>query len=107
MITKKQLELLFYINLIFNIRGEIPTYKDMLKMTGLSSKSAIAQRINGLVKKGYLIKTKLGTGNLQITDKGKIDNGPVRLCPMCGSLVKNLKVKGKIIKNYYGGKIKC
>ncbi|OQA43419.1 MAG: LexA repressor [Parcubacteria group bacterium ADurb.Bin305] len=91
MITKKQLELLFYINLIFNIRGEIPTYKDMLKMTGLSSKSAIAQRINGLVKKGYLIKTKLGTGNLKITDRGKIDDELLRLYPMCGNLVKNEK----------------
>ena len=91
MITEKQLELLSYINLIFNIRGEIPTYEDMLKMTGLSSKSAISQRIDGLVKKGYLVKTKLGKGHLQITEKGKIDNEPVRLCPMCGNLIKNLK----------------
>jgi SOS-response transcriptional repressor LexA len=91
MITEKQLELLSYINLIFNTRGEIPTYTDMLKLTGLSSKAAIAQRIYGLVKKGYLEKTKLGTGNLIITEKGKINNKVFRLCPMCGNLTDKLK----------------
>jgi len=90
MIAEKQLELLSYINLIFNTRGEIPTYSEMLKMTGLSSRAAISQRIDGLVKKGYLKKTKLGTGNLIITDKGKITDKIFTICPMCGHLTDKL-----------------
>ena len=87
MITKRQLELLSYINLIFNTRGEIPTYEEMKKMMKVKSKSTISNFIVSLVNQGYLIKNKLGKGNLTITNKGRITDKSFRLCPMCGHLV--------------------
>ena len=50
MITKRQLELLSYINLIFNTRGEIPTYEEMKKMMKVKSKSTAIEALKGLVK---------------------------------------------------------
>ena len=98
MITKRQLELLSYINLIFNTRGEIPTYEEMKKMMKVKSKSTISNFIVSLVNQGYLIKNKLGKGNLTITNKGKITDKSFRLCPMCGHLVSK-----KYIKNVSDG----
>ncbi len=86
MITSRQLELLSFINLIGNTREEMPTYEEMKKFMKVSSKDTIFNFIESLVKQGYLVKTKLGKGNLKITDKGKINNRTFRLCPMCGHL---------------------
>ena len=85
-ITEREFELLGYINLIYNTSGDIPTYPKMLKLMGLSSNGSLASVINSLVRKGYLAKSKLGKGNLIITDKGKMTDKIYRLCPMCGHL---------------------
>lgn len=89
-ITEREFELLGYINLIYNTSGEIPTYPKMLKLMGLSSKGSLASVINSLIRKGYLEKSKLGKGNLIITDKGKMTDKIYRLCPMCGHLDQSL-----------------
>jgi len=86
MITQRQLELLGYINLVYNIRGEIPTYEEMKRLMKVRSKDTISTFIDSLVNKGYLIRGKLGKGNLTITEKGQMNEKPFRLCPMCGHL---------------------
>jgi SOS-response transcriptional repressor LexA len=97
MITERQLELLGYINLIFNTRGEIPTYEEMKRLMKVKSKDTISNFIDSLVSKGYLVKSKLGKGNLIITEKGQMNEEPFRLCPMCGHLYQpSIKFQGKI-----------
>ena len=89
-ITEREFELLGYINLIYNTSGDIPTYPKMLKLMGLSSIVSLASVFNSLIRIGYLEKSKLGKGNLIITDKGKMTDKIYRLCPMCGHLTNNL-----------------
>jgi SOS-response transcriptional repressor LexA len=86
MITERQLELLGYINLFYNTRGEILTYEEMKGLMKVKSKDTISNFINSLVSKGYLTKSRLGKGNLIITEKGKMNEKPFHLCPMCGHL---------------------
>lgn len=87
-ITEKQLEMLSYLNVIFNIRGEMPTFAEMMKHFGLNSKASVDGRLQGLIRKGYLQKVKrVGKlNNYEITKKGKMDDKVFRLCPMCGHL---------------------
>jgi SOS-response transcriptional repressor LexA len=86
MITERQLELLSYINLIYNTRREIPTYKEMMVLMQVKSKDTISSFIDCLVKMDYLKRTKLGKGNLIILKKGKMNEKPYHICPMCGHL---------------------
>ena len=54
--TKKQKELLAYIELFIGEHGYSPSYREIMNGVGYSSVATVALHINNLVKRGHLIK---------------------------------------------------
>lgn len=54
--TKKQKELLVYIELFIGEHGYSPSYREIMNGVGYSSVATVALHINNLVKRGHLIK---------------------------------------------------
>lgn len=89
--SPRELELLYFVNFVYDVRREMPTFEEIANFLGISSRGSVGTMINSLVSKGYLRRKKVAghRSRIVITEKGKIDEEPFYLCPTCGRIVKN------------------
>ncbi len=64
--TKRQKELLEYVDRFIKEHGYGPSYREVMKALGYKSVSTVAVHINGLIAKGYLRKTDNSARSLEV-----------------------------------------
>ena len=70
--TKKQRELLSYIETFIKQNDFSPSYREIMKAMGYKSVSTVANHIDNLIERGYIKKGKSGIRMLEIvSDKHK------------------------------------
>lgn len=67
--TKKQRELLNFVDDFIQQHGYGPSYREIMRALGYKSVSTVAIHINGLIAKGYLLKTTNSARSLQVVTK--------------------------------------
>lgn len=76
--TKKQREILSYIEQFMAEHGYGPSYREVMRGCGYTSVSTIAVHINNLIARGHLTKRDNSARSLEIItqDKGLVDTTP-------------------------------
>lgn len=64
--TKKQKELLGFVDTFIEGNGYGPSYREIMRSLGYKSVSTVAIHIDGLIKKGYLIKRDKSARSLEV-----------------------------------------
>ena len=64
--TKRQKELLDYVDLFIKEHGYGPSYREVMNALGYKSVSTVAVHINGLISKGYLHKRDNSARSLEV-----------------------------------------
>ena len=64
--TKKQRELLSFVDGFIQGHGYGPSYREIMRALGYKSVSTVAIHINGLISKGYLIKRDNSARSLEV-----------------------------------------
>jgi len=64
--TKKQKELLSYVDTFIEGNGYGPSYREIMRSLGYKSVSNVAIHIDGLINKGYLIKRDKSARSLEV-----------------------------------------
>lgn len=64
--TKRQKELLEYVDRFIKEHGYGPSYREVMRALGYKSVSTVAIHINGLIAKGYLRKTDHSARSLEV-----------------------------------------
>ncbi len=64
--TKKQQELLEYIDEFISTNGYGPTYREVMSALGYKSVSTVAVHVDGLIAKGYLRKRDKSARSLEV-----------------------------------------
>jgi len=67
--TKRQKELLDYIDAFIQERGYGPSYREIMNAIGYKSVSTVAIHIDGLIQKGFLRKTDNSARSLEVVTK--------------------------------------
>lgn len=66
--TKKQRELLTFIENFINEHGYSPSYREIMKGLGYSSVATVALHVNSLLSRGHLRKRDRSARSLEVTD---------------------------------------
>lgn len=85
--TPEMHETLTHIQEYYNQHGYSPTYRELTKMTGLSSSNSIHRRVHALLERGHLIRLP---GRDRCYVPAKIDLTPVPL----GDLLAEIERRG-------------
>lgn len=64
--SKKQKEVLDYIDTFITDNGFGPSYRDIMRALGFKSVSTVATHVDGLIAKGYLLKRDNSARSLQV-----------------------------------------
>jgi len=75
--TKRQKELLDYVDAFIQRHGYGPSYREIMNALGYKSVSTVAIHIDGLIAKGYLRKTDHSARSLQVITT-QLTNGPAK-----------------------------
>src|SRR5690606_8177600 len=67
--SKKQKEVLDYIDAFITDNGFGPSYRDVMRALGFKSVSTVATHVDGLIAKGYLLKRENSARSLQVVDR--------------------------------------
>jgi SOS-response transcriptional repressor LexA len=70
-LTDKQAELLMYIRIFIAEHSYAPTYREIAYYFGLLSTNAVADRVNGLWRKGYIERDSMKSRAMRLTKKGE------------------------------------
>jgi len=73
--TKKQKEMLEFIESFIGIHGYSPSYREIMNGLGYTSVATVALHINNLVKRGHLIKRENSARSLEPVKEVTIDSG--------------------------------
>lgn len=74
--TKRQRELLTFVDGFIQGHGYGPSYREIMRALGYKSVSTVAIHINGLIKKGYINKRDNSARSLEVVTM-HIDDAPV------------------------------
>ena len=74
MLTKKQKNLLLFINKKLRSSGVSPSYEEMKESLNLKSKSGIHRLISALEERGFIKRLKHKARAMEIINKDSIDN---------------------------------
>lgn len=74
--SKKQQELLAYIDQFLGEHGYSPSYREVMRALGYKSVSTVATHIDGLIAKGYLRKTEHSARSVEVVKTG-VDSAAV------------------------------
>lgn len=74
--TKRQKELLEYVDKFIKEHGYGPSYREIMRALGYKSVSTVAIHIDGLIAKGYVRKTSHSARSLEVITS-QYDNGGV------------------------------
>ena len=69
--TKKQREMLTFIDNFISGHGYGPSYREIQRGLGYKSVSTVANHIDNLIARGHLIKRSKSARSLELTKKGK------------------------------------
>jgi repressor LexA len=72
--SKKQQELLNYIDGFIKGHGYGPSYREVMRALNYKSVSTVAIHINELIAKGYLIKRERSARSLEVVDGAKTES---------------------------------
>jgi len=78
--TKRQRELLNFVDTFIQGHGYGPSYREVMKALGYKSVSTVAVHINGLIDRGYLRKRDNSARSLEVVTV-HLDDKPVRKGP--------------------------
>lgn len=73
--TKKQQELLQYISEFLNEHNYAPSYREIMVALGYKSVSTVAVHVDGLISKGYLVKSEKSARSVRMATEATGDNG--------------------------------
>lgn len=71
--TKKQRELLTFIEVFIGEHGYSPSYREIMDGTGYTSVSTVALHVNNLIKRGHLRKRDRSARSLEVVDTGQVN----------------------------------
>lgn len=75
--TKRQKELLDYVDTFIKEHGYGPSYREIMNGIGYASVSTVANHIDGLISKGYLRKSDNSARSLEVVSADyKAEGGP-------------------------------
>lgn len=74
--TKKQRELLTYIELFIGEHGYSPSYREIMNGLSYTSVATVALHINSLIARGHLVKRGRSARSLEVVES--IDSTPIR-----------------------------
>lgn len=87
--TKKQKELLHYVDSFIKEHGYGPSYREVMNGMGYKSVSTVAIHIDGLIAKGYLRKRDNSARSLEVVSSEYKSGGPSGVAaPSAGSVAK-------------------
>ena len=90
--TKKQRELLSYIENFIRQNDFSPSYREIMKAMGYKSVSTVANHIDNLIERGYIKKGKSGIRMLEIVSvSSELDKHKKRLKRILASTCKHLQ----------------
>lgn len=72
--TKKQHELLSYIDGFIQTHGYGPSYREVMRALDYKSVSTVAAHVSGLITKGYLEKTGSSARSLQVVARTQTES---------------------------------
>ena len=72
--TKKQYELLTYVEKFVAEHGYGPSYREIMKGCGYTSVATVALHVNNLIKRGHLQKNGRSARSLEVVDKSTKPN---------------------------------
>lgn len=75
--TKKQRELLSFVDGFIQGHGYGPSYREIMRALGYKSVSTVAAHIDGLIAKGYLVKRDNSARSLEVVTTRFTNDGPV------------------------------
>lgn len=99
--TKKQKELLEFIEKFIGEHGYSPSYREIMKSLNYTSVSTVALHVGNLIKRGHLRKRDYSARSLEVVKIGATDlniSGPVKASEEKW-LVKNIESKFKSAEN--------
>lgn len=70
--TKKQRELLAYVESFISEHGYSPSYREIMDGTGYTSVATVALHVNSLIKRGHLKKRDRSARSLEIVNQDQI-----------------------------------
>lgn len=77
--TKKQKELLSFIDLFIMQHGYSPSYREIMNGVGYSSVATVAAHINNLIKRGHLLKRDHSARSLEVVKQDEIKTLKINL----------------------------
>ena len=75
--SKKQRELLSFIDGFIAGHGYGPSYREIMRALNYKSVSTVAVHVDGLIKKGHLQKRDHSARSLEVVDSRRVDASPV------------------------------
>ena len=75
--SKKQRELLSFIDSFIAGHGYGPSYREIMRALNYKSVSTVAVHVDGLIKKGHLQKRDHSARSLEVVDSRRVDTSPV------------------------------
>ncbi len=79
--TKKQRELLTYIEGFISEHGYSPSYREIMSGLGYNSVATVALHVNSLIKRGHLIKRDHSARSIEVVASAKETAAPVSVKP--------------------------
>lgn len=70
--TKKQMELLAYIDAFIKEHGYSPSYREIMSGLNYTSVATVALHVNNLIKRGHLIKRDRSARSLEVVNSSEI-----------------------------------
>lgn len=71
--TKKQKELLSFIDGFIKGNGYGPSYREVMRALGYKSVSTVATHIDNLIAKGYLVKRTYSARSIELTSPDEVE----------------------------------
>lgn len=71
--TKKQRELLTFIEVFIGEHGYSPSYREIMDGTGYTSVATVALHVNNLIKRGHLSKRDRSARSLEVVNSGQLN----------------------------------
>ena len=75
--TKKQHDLLEFIDSFIQAKGYSPSYREIMKGLNYTSVATVALHVNSLIARGHLNKRDRSARSLEVVKGGQIDTGPL------------------------------